>query len=84
MNDKDMLNDYLSMIKGSLATYANIIAETNNPELRSTFQQMRNQDEQRQYQIYQTAVQKRYYNPAAPAGPNDIQQVKSEFMGAQM
>jgi spore coat protein CotF len=81
MNEKDMVNDYLSMIKGSLATYAGIIAETNDPELRSTFQQMRNQDEQRQYQIYQTAVQKRFYIPAAPAGLNEIQQVKTELTG---
>jgi spore coat protein CotF len=79
MNEKDMINDYLSMIKGSLSTYANIIAETGNPELRSTFQQLRNQDEQRQYQLYQTAVQKRYYCPAVPAAPNEIQQVKSEL-----
>jgi spore coat protein CotF len=81
MNEKDMVNDYLSMIKSSLATYANIIAETDNLELRSTFQQMRNQDEQRQYQIYQTAVQKRYYNPAGLATSNEIQQVKSQLMG---
>jgi spore coat protein CotF len=80
MNEKDMVNDYLSMIKGSLSTYADVIAETGNPELRSAFQQMRNQDEQRQYQLYQTAVQKRYYTPAAPAAPNDIQQVKSQLM----
>jgi spore coat protein CotF len=80
MTEKDMVNDYLSMIKGSLATYANVIVETGNPELRATFQQMRNQDEQRQYQLYQTAVQKRYYSPAAPAGPNEINQVKTELM----
>ncbi|HML34736.1 MULTISPECIES: spore coat protein [Sporomusa] len=79
MNDKDMLNDYLAMIKSSLATYANVIAETGDSQLRSTFQQMRNQDEQRQYQIAQTAMQKGYYKPAAPAAPNDIQQVKSEL-----
>ncbi|SDE12109.1 spore coat protein [Sporomusa acidovorans] len=84
MNDKDMLNDYLAMIKGSLATYANVIAETGNSQLRSTFQQMRNQDEQRQYQIAQTAQQKGYYKPAAPATSNDIQQVKSELMSLSM
>ncbi|WP_371376896.1 spore coat protein [Sporomusa aerivorans] len=80
MNDKDMLNDYLAMIKSSLATYANVIAETSDSQLRSTFQQMRNQDEQRQYQVAQIAQQKGYYKPAAPANPNDIQQVKSELM----
>ena len=84
MNDKDMLNDYLAMIKGSLATYANVIAETGDSQLRSTFQQMRNQDEQRQYQIAQMAQQKGYYKPAAPAAPNDIQQVKSELMSPSM
>lgn len=82
MNDKDMLNDYLAMIKGSLATYANVIAETGDSQLRSTFQQMRNQDEQRQYQLAQTAMQKGYYKPAALAAPNDIQQVKSELMSS--
>ncbi|VBB08649.1 Hypothetical protein LUCI_3927 [Lucifera butyrica] len=79
MNDKDMLNDYLAMIKGSLTTYANIIAETGNSQLRTTFQQLRNQDEQRQYQIAQTAQQKGFYKPAAPAAPADIQRVKSEL-----
>lgn len=84
MNDKDMLNDYLAMIKGSLATYANVIAETSNAQLRTTFQQLRNQDEQRQYQIAQTAQQKGYYKPAAPAALTDIQQVKSELMSPSM
>ncbi|OAM95477.1 Coat F domain-containing protein [Pelosinus fermentans] len=84
MNDKDMLNDYLSMIKGSLATYANVIAETNDSQLRSTFQQMRNQDEQRQYQIAQTAMQKGYYKPAAPAQQNEIQQVKTDLTNPTM
>jgi spore coat protein CotF len=84
MKDKDMLNDYLSMIKGSLATYANVIAETNNTQLRSTFQQLRDQDEQRQYNIAQAAQQKGFYKPAAPASPNDIQQVKSELIAPTM
>jgi spore coat protein CotF len=79
MNEKDMLNDYLAMIKGSLSTYATIIAETDDTALRSTFQQMRNQDEQRQYQIYQAAVQKGYYKPAAPAPQAEIQKVRSEL-----
>ncbi|MDU4960784.1 MAG: spore coat protein [Sporomusaceae bacterium] len=79
MNEKDMLNDYLGMIKGSLATYANVIAETDDTALRSTFQQMRNMDEQRQYQIYQVATQKGYYKPASPAPQQEIQKVKAEL-----
>lgn len=83
MNDRDMLNDYLAMMKGSLATYANVIAETGDSQLRSTFQQLRNQDEQRQYQVAQTAQQLGYYKPAAPAAPQDIQQVRSELTSQQ-
>jgi spore coat protein CotF len=84
MNEKDMVNDYLTMIKSSLTTYANVISETNNQELRATFQQLRNQDEQRQYQIYQTAVQKQYYKPAAFAQSADIQQIKADLTGQSM
>lgn len=84
MNEKDMVNDYLAMIKGSLTTYANAIAETNNVQLRSTFQEMRNQDEQRQYQIAQTAMQKGYYKPAGLAPQNEVQQLKSELTNSSM
>ena len=72
MNEKDIMNDYLSMIKGSLTGYAAIISETDNPQLRQAFQDMRNMDEQRQYKIYQAAKQKGYYQPAQPASENDI------------
>ncbi|WP_078428603.1 spore coat protein [Alkalihalobacterium alkalinitrilicum] len=81
MNEKDMMNDYLSMINGSLTTYASIIAQTDNPQLRQTLQQMRNQDEARQYAVYNASKQKGYYKPAAPAQMNEIQQVKMELNG---
>lgn len=80
MNEKDIMNDYLSMIKGSLSNYATAISETDNPQLRQTFQEMRNMDEQRQYKVYQTAKQKGYYQPAQPAPANDITTVKNQLM----
>nr|WP_096202846.1 spore coat protein [Bacillus sp. FJAT-45350] len=81
MTEKDMMNDYLSMINGSLSTYASVIAQTENAQLRQTFQQLRNQDEARQYKIYQAAAQKGYYKPAAQAPQTEIQQVRSELSG---
>ncbi|MDZ4956922.1 spore coat protein [Clostridium perfringens] len=78
MKEKDIMNDYLSMVSSSLAKYAGIIAETDNQELRQTVQQMRNQDEIRQYTIYQKAKEKGYYKPAQPASQNDINTIKSE------
>ena len=52
---------------------------TNN--LRSTLQQLRNEAEQFQYQLFQIAEQKGYYIPAPPANANDIQQVKTGLSG---
>ena len=70
MNEKDIMNDYLSMIKGSLSNYATAISETDNPQLRQTLQEMRNMDEQRQYRVYQ---------PAQPATANDISIIKNQL-----
>ena len=78
MNEKDIVNDYLAGLKSSLTGYANAISECENPQLRQTFQELRNQDEQRQYQLYQAAKQKGYYQPAQPANQNEIATVKNQ------
>jgi spore coat protein CotF len=79
MQEKDMVNDVLSMINSSLTCYANVIAQTENQQLRQTLQQMRNSDEQFQFQLYQAASQKGFYKPAQMASQQDIQQVKSQL-----
>ncbi|MCI1945757.1 spore coat protein [Clostridium luticellarii] len=81
MQDKIMVNDTLSMVKGELATYANVIAECANPNLRSTIQQIRNNCETSQYELYKIAQSKGYYKPAMMADSNDVQQLKSQLMG---
>ena len=80
MTEKDMVNDYLSSLK-SLTGYASAISESSNPELRKTFQQMRDADEQRQQKLAQFAIQKGYYQPAAQAQQSQIQQVYSQLQG---
>lgn len=79
MQDKEMVNDVLSMTKSGLATYAHAISETSNQQLRQTLQQIRNSDEQFQYQLFQIAEQKGFYKPAAPANTQEIQEVKSQL-----
>lgn len=79
LQDKEMVNDALSSINSSLTCYANYITETSNQQLRQTLQQIRNSDEQFQYQLYQMAEQKGFYKPAIQASSQDIQQVKSQF-----
>ncbi|MFX0561225.1 spore coat protein [Tepidibacillus infernus] len=79
MQEKEIVNDVLNQLKGSLGNYAHVIAETSNANLRQTLQQIRNGDEQFQYQLANLAQQKGYYQPAQPASAADIQQVKSQL-----
>jgi len=78
LQDKEMANDVLAMMKSSLTGYANIIGEATNQQFRQTIQQIRNSDEQSQFQLFQLAEQKGYYKPAAQADQSDIQTVKSQ------
>ncbi|RSK25793.1 spore coat protein [Bacillus sp. HMF5848] len=80
LNEKDMVADYLSQLNASLGSYAQVIAQSDNKQLRDTFVQIRNQDEQKQWEVYQAALQRNYYTPASKASHQDVQQVKQQFM----
>jgi spore coat protein CotF len=82
MQEKDIVLDVLTGVKGSIGGYAKFITETANPQLRQTFQQMRDGDEQFQYQLYQIASQKGYYQNPPDANPQDMQMVKTALQSA--
>ncbi|MBU7592967.1 spore coat protein [Metabacillus halosaccharovorans] len=79
LQEKDMVSDYLSNLNSSLASYAQIIAQCNNQQLRNTLIQIRNSDEQKQWEVYQAAVQRNYYKPASQAEQQDVMEVKQQF-----
>jgi len=79
MQEKDMVNDVLTTLKGSITNYANVISEASNGQFRQTIQQIRNGCEQFQYELYKMAELKGYYKPAQPANQNEVQQVKTQF-----
>nr|WP_132249982.1 spore coat protein [Natranaerovirga pectinivora] len=81
MQEKDMVNDALSQLKSSLTTYSTAISECDNQQLRQTLQQIRNQCEQSQYELYQMAKSKSLYQPAQQANQQEIQQVRSQHQG---
>lgn len=81
LHDKTMVNDALSSVKSSLTFYANTIAECANPSLRSAIQQIRNNCETSQYELFKLAQSKGYYQPATMADERQIEQVKSQFQG---
>ncbi|WP_294351640.1 spore coat protein [uncultured Clostridium sp.] len=80
MQEKEMISDYLGCLNASIGEYGAIIAQCNNQELRETIQQLRNQDETRQYALYLKAKEKGYYIPAESATPEEIAAVKQLFL----
>ena len=79
MDEKTMVNDILNGVKSELATYQGVISETENMELRQTIQQIRNNDESFQYELFKIAESKGYYKPASQATVTEIQTVKTEL-----
>lgn len=78
LQEKEMVNDALSAAKSELTGYANVISECSNQQLRSTIQQIRDNCENSQYELYQIANSKGYYTPAAQASDSEIQDVRSQ------
>lgn len=79
MDEKTMVNDILENVKADLTAYQTAITETENMQLRQTLQQIRNNDESFQYELFKIAQTKGYYQPAKPATVTEIQTVKSEL-----
>ena len=79
MDEKTMVNDILSCVKSDLTAYQTAISETENMNLRQTFQQIRNNDESFQYELFKIAQTKGYYKPAQKATVTEINQVKTDL-----
>ena len=79
MDEKTMVNDILEGTKSELTTYQGAITEAQNMGLRQTFQQIRNDCESFQYELFKIAQSKGYYTPAGQATEQEINAVKSEL-----
>ena len=78
MDEKTMVND-IDGVKSELKTYQGVIIETENMQLRQTIQQIRNNDESFQYELFKIAQAKGYYKPAAQATQTEIMTVKNDL-----
>lgn len=81
MDEKTMVNDILEAVKGDLKTYQGAITECENMQLRQTLQQIRNNDESFQYEMFKIAQTKGYYKPAVQASVTEIDTVKTDVQG---
>lgn len=79
MQEKIMVSDTLAGINGELTRYAEMIAQSENKELKQTLKQLRNACEQSQEELYQMAREKSYYVPAQKATEEEVAHVRGLF-----
>ena len=79
MDEKTMVNDILSGVKSDLTAYQTAITESENMNLRQAFQQIRNNDESFQYELFKIAQTKGYDKPAQKATTTEVETVKTEL-----
>ena len=79
MDEKTMVNDILSGVKSDLTAYQTAITESENMNLRQAFQQIRNNDESFQYELFKIAQTKGYYKLAQKATTTEVETVKTEL-----
>ena len=77
MDEKTMVADALVGINGELKMFGDMIAQTENKELKQCLKQMRNQCEMSQEKRYDAARERSYYVPAEKATQQEIDHVKS-------
>lgn len=77
MDEKAMVNDALVGVNGELKMFGEMIAQTENKELKQCLKQIRNQCEMSQEKLYQVAHEKSYYVPAEKATQEEVEHVKS-------
>lgn len=83
IQEKVMVTDALNGINSCLTKYGDYISQTDNQQLRQTLQQIRNETETSQYELYTLAKSKAYYHPAQKATSDEIMNVKSIFSNSQ-
>ena len=79
LQEKIMVSDTLTGINGELTRYAEMIAQSENKELKQTLKGFRNACEQSQEELYQIAREKSYYVPAQQATAEEVAHVRSLF-----
>ena len=77
MDEKTMVSDALVGVNGELKMFGDMIAQTENKELKQCLKQMRNKCEMSQESLYELAREKQYYVPAAKATQEEVDHVKS-------
>ncbi|BCK00503.1 spore coat protein [Anaerocolumna chitinilytica] len=76
MQEQAMVTDALNSINAGLKSLGDMISQAEDQELRQTLQQMRNDAETCQHELYTIAKNKNYYPPSQKATPEEINSLR--------
>lgn len=79
MEEKYMVNDFLNDLKNFIKEYTDSILETQNIELRTTIQNLRNTLEASQYDMIKLSESKGYCFPIENAKSEEIEKIKNDL-----
>lgn len=79
MEEKYMVNDILEDLQAELEKYEKTITESQNIRFRQTIQQIRNNKEAFQYELFKVAQIKGYCVPEKKASQIEINEIKNRF-----
>ena len=80
MEEKYMVNDILENQKSEITIFTNALINTENPELKQIYQQLRSNLESFNSELFTLAVSKGYYFPNTQAKPEEIAEIKNLFI----
>lgn len=79
--DKEIGSDVLDMLRHRPVGLTRFALECSDPSLRNTLFQMRQFDENAQWELYRLLEQKGWYLPSGKADHQEIQRVRQFFQG---
>ncbi|MGN6715442.1 spore coat protein [Anaerocolumna jejuensis] len=77
MQEQAMVTDALNSINAGLKSLGDMISQSEDQQLRQTLQQMRNEAETCQHELYTIATSKNYYQPAQKASQDEINDLRN-------
>ena len=80
MEEKYMVNDILENTKSEILSFTKAIIISENLEVRQIFEQLRNDLESFNFEMFTLATSKGYYTSTPKAKPEEISQVKNLYI----
>lgn len=80
MEEKYMVNDILEDTKSEILVFTTSVIDSETPELKQVFEQLRSTLEAFYSELFTLATSKGYYAPTINAKPEEVEQIKNQVI----